>query len=146
MTKHFIGIDPGKTGGIAVIDSSGEKMFSQPFTSWIDVKKIIANYGSESTVCLEQVSSMPRQGVKSTFTFGMNFGGWIAALEILNVPYILVPPGRWQKAILGSFPKGESKARALSYVQRRYPAVEFRKKDSGVVDALCLALYCKTIN
>lgn len=141
--KVTIGIDPGKTGGWAAIDNKGICIDAEPFTNYSDfaqhVKLILLDY--PVSVVLEQVSAMPGQGVSSMFTFGANYGGWLATLELLKLPFQLVRPQAWQKAILGSFPKGESKARALAYATRLHPDLGLKKKDSGISDAICMAHY-----
>jgi Holliday junction resolvasome RuvABC endonuclease subunit len=77
------------------------------------------------------------------FTFGQNYGGWRALLESLQIPFVEPVPRKWQTAILGAIGKGESKAKAMEYVAKRYPQLQLRKKDSGIADAICLALYAK---
>lgn len=142
---YFIGIDPGKTGGYAAITEDGEHDASSQFLDWSIAGIFLKSYfiNGPCLVALEQVGAMPGQGVKSMFTFGANYGGWQALLEYLSIPYILVPPKRWQKGILGVFPKGESKERAYSYITRRYPHCQIKKSYTGVIDAICLALYIK---
>ncbi len=137
--------DPGVTGGWAVINDQADLVESAPFSSWKNIHSILKDLNSHDKLCfaLEHVHAMPKQGVSSTFSFGANYGGWQALLEILELSYILVTPQKWQKAILGSFPKGESKKRAFEYLTRRYPATKFLKGDHGVVDALCIALYLR---
>lgn len=142
----FIGIDPGVTGGWAIVRADGSLHSYEQFIDWKSTSKTLVTALKEDTVmaALEKVHSMPRDGGKSAFTFGANFGGWLALLESLNVSHALVPPQTWQKAMLGSFPKGESKARALEYVSRRYPDTEFFKSKHGINDAVCIALYCRS--
>ena len=141
--KAYIGIDPGKTGGFAAVDHKGNTLEAMQFESYQvfadSAKGLLLDY--PVTVVLEKVSAMPGQGVSSMFTFGANYGGWLATLELLKLPYQLVRPQAWQKAILGTFPKGESKARALAFAQRLHPDLALRKKDSGIADAICMAHY-----
>lgn len=137
--------DPGRSGGWVIIDKDARIIFNSLFTNWTDVYTALAPYKNQSTFhfLLEQVHAMPGQGVSSMFSFGANYGGWIALLEGLSISHILVPPQRWQKDILGSFPKGESKHRARDYIQRRYPEKKFLVKENGIIDALCMALYLR---
>jgi len=139
--KIYIGIDPGKTGAWAAMDDKGLFLNAEHFTNYKDFEESVKSVGKNFMVVLEQVSAMPGQGVTSMFTFGQNYGGWIATLELLKLPYQLVRPQAWQKAILGSFPKGESKARALDYASRLHPNLALKKKDSGIADAICMAHY-----
>lgn len=152
--NYWVGVDPGKTGGLAVVDHNGKYQYSTQFTDWKThgntLKTLMSHtdndIASTVLVAIEKVGAMPRQGVSSMFTFGANFGGWISLLEYLSIPYILVPPIRWQKQILGSFPKGESKERAFKYISSRYPELNIKKSHSGIIDALCLALYIRDYN
>lgn len=150
--KVTIGIDPGKTGGWAAIDAAGKCIDAEAFSNYSDftarMKLILLDY--PVSVVLEQVCAMPPistggkkrfAGTQSSFVFGANYGGWQATLELLKLPYQLVRPQAWQKAILGTFPKGESKARALAYAQRLHPDLGLKKKDSGISDAICMAHY-----
>lgn len=139
--RQYLGIDPGVTGGYAIIDSEGEPVLYAQFTDWKAAGKVLLEF--TGVIALERVHSMPRDGGKSAFTFGSNYGGWLALLEYLEKPFISVPPQTWQKAVLGSFPAGESKPRAFQYVSRRFPKLGIGKSKTGAIDALCIATYCK---
>ncbi len=144
----YMGIDPGKTGGWAIINEIGNVVACKEFTSFKDVRfaigEVLGVVHKLFTV-LEHVHSFPGQGVKSMFTFGQNYGGWQAALELLELPYELIVPKVWQKEIIGSVPKGMAKKYALAYAQKRWPELNLKKKDDGIADALCIALYAKRL-
>lgn len=148
--SYFVGIDVGKTGGWAILTGDGSFHSMESFKSYKEFKRKLEYFGSSFPkrffTVLEQVSAMPGQGVTSMFSFGQNYGGWQALLEILEMPYQLSTPQKWQKAILGTFPKGQSKDRALAFVQRRWPELNLKKKDHGIVDALCIALYARELH
>lgn len=140
----YVGIDPGKTGGYAAVDEFGYCQSLGRFSNWKEIGITLCQIkGEQCVVALEQVSAMRGQGVSSMFSFGANYGGWMALLDYLEVPYVLVPPQRWQKKILGIFPKGESKVRAFEYTRRRFPDLKLAKKDKGIIDSLCIALYIR---
>ena len=144
---YFIGVDPGKSGGYALLDSKGKIVLVSKFESWKDVRKKIRLYRPEIKSCaIEKVASKSAQGVKSVFTFGMNYGGWLAFLELTNISHALIPPNRWQRMFLGSFPKGESKARSLDFINRRFPYLQLKKTQHGISDAICLALYALVLD
>lgn len=94
----IIGIDPGKSGAIALMD--GFKVVDvwdisnqyEIIDALIDCK----NCGATLAV-VEKVHSMPRQGVSSTFNFGFSFGLLQGALMGLKIPYLLITPQQWQK-------------------------------------------------
>ena len=84
----IIGIDPGLSGGIAILENNKVKeLFDMPVMS--DGKKnkkqlnsaLLAklvkdhiNKIEDSVVIIEQVNAMPGQGVTSMFNFGQTFG------------------------------------------------------------------------
>lgn len=143
--KTYAGIDPGASGAIASVDFQGTLLKYEPYKNWTQAGNFLKVLKEEShnnlLVGLEKVSSLRGNGIKSTFSFGANFGGWISALEILEIPYVLVSPAAWMPKTLGKFEKGKSKEAALKYVARRYPMLDLRKKDHGIADSLCIALF-----
>lgn len=146
--KLFIGIDPGESGAFAVLDEDNKIVILKTFksSSYVDFKEEITLMQKDhegAVVAIEKVHANPSMGSKGSFSFGANFGGWCATMQLLELPHLLVPPQTWQKAILGTVPKGESKPRALAYAQRLYPKERFLKKDHGIIDALLIALWAK---
>lgn len=142
--KFFMGIDPGKTGAVAVIGGDGfAEVWDYPgelAEAGAMLRRICLDY--QIALCaVEKVSSMPQQGIASTFTFGMNFGGWLMALGAIGTPHTLVTPRSWQKVCLDSG-TGETKERSLSQARRLFPDVELHlKKHDGRADALNIARY-----
>lgn len=144
----FAGFDPGLKGGFAIVGEKAEILFQSPMPviklsgkSSIDFRKIssiLKDYDPDLTV-IERVHSMPGQGVSSTFTFGMGFGGLIGVCSALDYSFMLALPGEWQSKILQGIDKKLKKARSIVYCQDRYPAAEVRH--DGIADALCIALY-----
>ena len=78
-TNSFVGIDPGNGGGIAVLTDGLDDtidIITRKFPT--DVRDVgiflrTATNNTNHRVAIEKVHSMPKQGVKSTFTFGMNY-------------------------------------------------------------------------
>lgn len=138
----FAGGDIGKTGALAVIDHLANLLYIKSFDKlgWKLCHRRLEHFKPTLT-CIEKVQSRSGQGVKSVFSFGMNYGGWIAQLEGLELPYELIPPTRWQRAFLGTFKPGESKKKSLEFIKRKYPYVKLKDKDHGISDAICLAMY-----
>ena len=106
--KKWIGIDPGKSGGICIISGTNMTAMKCPLTVHgmadiiRDIKEIEHNI--PIICCIEKNHSMPKQGVKCMFTFGENYGIWQGILATVKVPYDLVPPQRWMKHY-GSMPR-----------------------------------------
>jgi len=151
--NFYLGIDPGITGGIAVVSdkTAGVKReyaeahrYPGDISLAVDLLRDIHLGNTRITLAaIEQVHSMPKQGVASSFKFGMGFGAWLGALSALQIPYVLVTPRKWQKAMLDAG-TGETKERSLSMARRLYPDVELKyKKDNGMADALHLARWAR---
>lgn len=137
----YIGIDPGKSGGIAWIGDDGKACaVNMPETDRdvLDVLKEIFREGQCRAV-IERVHAMPKQGVTSSFNFGYNFGGLNMALMASEIPFDLVTPQKWQKAMacLTGGDKNVSKRRA----QELFPSI--RKITHATADALLIAEYAR---
>ena len=138
--KLYIGIDPGLSGGIAFIPTTGEAWaHKMPETDrdLIDLIRDSINLFDARAV-IELVHSSPQMGVKSAFTFGEGYGRLQMALTALGVPYERVRPAVWQKA-MGCLTKGDknvSKRRA----QELFPAI---KVTHAIADALLIGEYAR---
>lgn len=142
----IIGIDPGKNGGIAFIPSTKDiepKAVKCPETPHemaeiIKMAHLIAKDHKEKTFAvLEKVHSMPKQGVVSTFSFGMNYGMWKGILASHKIPWIDVTPHKWQK-FYGAMPKEKKsrKHKLKSLALQYYPDL---KVNLLTADAILLA-------
>ena len=141
----FIGIDPGKAGGIALIgdDVAIAHRYPGDITQAANLLRELHANNTISLACIEKVSAMPGQGVTSMFSFGLNVGGWYGILAALGIPMITVTPAKWQKAMLDAG-TGETKARSLSMARRLFVDVDLKfKADDGKADALHLARWAQ---
>lgn len=147
MSIH-IGIDPGVSGGIAVLGRNGyAQAYKMPPTNmdlWELIQEIKAAADFEQypvKAVLESVSSSPQMGVKSAFTFGNGFGHLEMALTAAGIPFERVRPQVWQKALgcLTGGNKNVSKRRA----QELFPAL---KITHATADALLIAEYGRRQN
>ena len=88
---------------------------------------------------IERVLSMPKQGVLSTFKFGVAYGMARAAVVALAIPYVLVTPGKWKRHFGLTSDKELSRAMAI----RLWPGAGCfrRKRDDGRAEAALLALW-----
>ena len=97
---NYIGIDPGASGGIAIWDGkevSASKCPKNPDDMYALLEIYASKGNTEQTrVFLEKVWSFPSDSHKTAFSFGRNYGMWLAALEISSVKYKLVTPKKWQ--------------------------------------------------
>ncbi len=164
-TSLFLGIDPGMSGGFAVVNELGEFVDSFPTPivgKNLNIPSILlwlhayhdpqySDYKIASAV-LEQVGARPGQGVSSMFKFGRVYGiveGLIAALEI---PYTLVTPQAWTKVMhigVESRASLDPKERSNVAVSRLFPKANLhltprsKKPHDGVVDAILMAEYAR---
>lgn len=151
----YIGIDPGKNGGIAVINDKFPKpvnitVYKYSDDDLIDVIDVctkgssIAVYRDEEIKCvLEKVNAMPGQGVVSMFNFGQNFGFIQGVLKAYEIPFELVPPQKWKK----EFSVTSDKNTSIEVAKRLFPGVNLkatdrcRKDHDGMAEALLIAEY-----
>lgn len=141
MKNYFIGIDPGKTGAVAVLDAQGELVSVHDFCDALD--PLISMRDKIAFGYLEEVHAMPKQGVVSTFTFGENFGWWKGVLTAMGVPFKTIRPQEWQKGLV---PKrgGLTDKPSLDVARQIFTTAPLgRKKDHNRADALLIALVCQ---
>jgi len=144
---RVIGIDPGKSGGIAlsgIVENA--ECWPMPETerdTWELLRDIENEHCLTDAVALiEKVHAMPGQGVTSMFNFGMNYGMLRAFLVASEMPFEAVTPVKWQR-YFGLLKKpGETntskKNRHKALAQELFPTLTVTHK---VADALLLARY-----
>ena len=152
---RIIGIDPGLSGAIAILeDNKIKELFDMPvmpdgkknkrqLNNALLVKLIKDNIKNlEDTVMIvEQVNAMPGQGVTSMFNFGQTFGAIKGICAALGLPIFFVRPAKWKKHFeLINSSKDASRTKAIEM----YPSISeqlSRKKDVNKSDALLIARY-----
>lgn len=137
----FVGIDPGKSGGIVAMTHDGgihpELLWKMP-ESEHELHDIFRYYldGQTSHAILERAQSMPKQGVSSSFNFGVSYGFLRGLLIAFRIPFEIVQATTWQRYMhcLTHGDKNISKARALNL----FPHLPITH---ATADALLLAKY-----
>ena len=122
----YIGIDPGKSGGICVYNPYRDSVDLNKMPDTIHgivtlMRDIVTQYEEEDIrLVLEKVHSMPGQGVASTFTFGQGFGQLQGVIAALGLSYIEVIPNRWMK-LIGTMPKDKAERKKFikDWVEKR---------------------------
>jgi len=150
----FIGIDPGYSGTIAALFPSDRlSVYDMPVIkvkgekTKLDVPRLatllIPFSEISAYVAVENVHSMPKQGVTSSFNFGYQLGAIEGILEALGIPYQKVAPVTWKKhfALIGMSKSG---SRAVAEIRFPEHANLFsRAKDDGRAEATLMALWLK---
>ena len=148
MTYMYIGIDPGKNGGIAAIEADGNEIKSYKTVAYDEFKLIATVYilkPERTRVVVERVGAMPGQGVTSTFNFGKNFGFILGVLESFHFPYELVTPQKWKR----EFGVTADKNTSIEVCKRLFPDVNLKRTErctkdhDGMAEALLLAEFCR---
>ena len=142
----FIGIDPGKSGALAVLCEGGETVLT-PFDElgYRNALSRVAAMPARAAAVVERVGAMPKQGVTSMFSFGTNYGYIQGLLSAFAIPYELVVSAKWKKA----FGVTADKNTSIAVAQRLFPDVDLRrtqncrKPDDGMAEALLMAEYAR---
>jgi crossover junction endodeoxyribonuclease RuvC len=159
VEMKILGIDPGLSGGIAVLSPDGP--WYEPMPTVAAKKGELLNLsalvrllsGRDIDIAyLEMVSARPGQGVSSTFKFGRSYGAIEGILTGLKIPYQLVTPQAWTKVIHVGIEAADPKAKSQIAASRLFPSLDLRasvrckKPHEGVVDALLIAEYGRRLN
>lgn len=158
LSPLIIGIDPGISGALALIDpatmrvwriadmptaeANGKRSVSAgllalTITEWASLASAT---GRRLLAIVEEVGAMPGQGVTSMFSFGRSFGVILGVLAGCGVALELVRPAAWKKAARISKDKGSARKAA----QERFPesaGMFARVKDDGRAEAALLAMW-----
>lgn len=148
--KRYIGIDPGKHGGIAVMGADGEVLdvVKMPETPQ-DLLDFLERYKDDSFCTLERVGGMPGNGGSAMFNFGKGYGHLQMALLALHIPTEDVTPNKWEKAYQlgssGKYTKTEWKNRLKAKAQQMFPHLG-KKITLATCDALLICEYGRRQN
>ena len=149
----IIGIDPGASGAVAILEKSGKlvHVFDMPSLELMAGGKAKRRVNPEmlaaelklyadqgATAVVEQVGAMPGQGVSSMFAFGESFGLAKGVLAGLRISTSTVTPSKWKKAMGVNAGKDGSRAKAAQLWPSQ--AGEFKRvKDDGRAEACLIA-------
>ncbi len=148
----ILGVDPGLSGAFGLYnpksgmpagvwdmptkDYKGKKELDLAFMAY----QIEAFALRIALAVIEDVHSMPNQGVASTFKFGVSKGVVMGMLAGFHIPIVLIRPEVWKPSLGLSRNKNESRALAT----KLFPShgLHFsRHKDDGRAEAILLALF-----
>lgn len=104
-TAVYIGIDPGTTGGLAVLRGDKLTVAKMPETdrdvwNWFSGFQLWINHKDKPYAVVEKVGGFirgnPAPG-SAMFNFGRGYGRLLMALTAAAIPFEEVPPQRWMK-------------------------------------------------
>ncbi len=140
-----VGVDPGLSGAIALVDSYGVlvDVYDMPVLNRNVSPQLLHDldaWDECGPVVIEDVHSMPKQGVASSFKFGRSKGvveGYFAALAM---PIRYVAPSVWKRDLKLSKDKGASRERAVELWPGK-ASLFARVKDDGRAEAALIAYW-----
>lgn len=150
----ILGIDPGLSGALALYSDVALVIFDMPTIETVVNKKVkraidayqlgnwIDLHRTEiSLAIVEQVGSMPEQGITSAFNFGFSTGVIHGVLAGNQVPMRTVTPAVWKRQF-GLIGKGKDASRlAASRIVPQYADRWPLKKHDGRAEAFLLAAW-----
>ena len=161
MKTTVLGIDPGLSGAVVALAEDEQSfdftldVFDTPVIQVIVAKKkrhdyvltemlaVLQQFKDARLAVLESLHPMPANGCIAAFSLGRGMALWEMALTAVQIPYVKVPPQRWQK-FHGLGGTGRDKGASRLAAQRLFPAFAnkfSRVKDDGRSDAALLALW-----
>lgn len=156
----YAGIDPGLTGGLALLDADGAVLEAWPMPVLLaprgrreyhvaEIRDTLERWRQGQVfVTVEQLHAMPARlgGSLANYNRGLSNGfAWM--LQSLRIPFSLVNPATWQRRMLEGTAGSDTKQRAVIACGRRFPAQDLRatarskKPHDGIADALLIADY-----
>lgn len=152
----FIGIDPGKQGGIAAIRPNGEISWWLMPSGDLELLTVLQkeiDTGGTVVAGIEYVHSMPGEGHKGAFTFGTNVGQLSMAIAASGFKKVEVPPRTWQ-AFFKIKPRGKQSKPAFKngirlLAHSTFPKLDLwtiprtKGKQLAICDALFIAEYVR---
>lgn len=134
----YIGIDPGISGGIAIIaPNHGAVLYDMPVLGtskkeidYTALAQLVREFPPNSRAIIEQVGGMPGQSAPAAFVFGCNYMAVFMAVSMCRIPIFKVPPARWKNFY--HIPR--DKGAAVSLAQQLFPAGEFTTKRGASKD------------
>jgi hypothetical protein len=137
----ILGVDPGVTGGISFLYPDRIVAEDIPVVGGeVDVDTLVRRVREmcPRLAVIERAGAIPRQGVSSTFKYGVAYGALRSVVALCNIPYQLVTPAKWKNHFRLDAEKEKSRALAIQL----WPGCGFfsRKKNHGRAEAALIAL------
>lgn len=147
---YYLGIDPGLSGGLALVDRWRHVLLLQPMPATeLDLYQLLLGVhrrAGQPWACIEAVGpSIYGVGKSSCAKLYGNYCACRMAMACLAIPYDAVRPALWQRAVgVAARRKPETttqwKNRLKGRAQQLFPKAQLTLK---TCDALLLAEYCR---
>lgn len=160
-TKKFLGVDPGKSGGLACIDEKESIVEVLPIPTLtgapknpFDIAEIYAFFERhrDAELCFLE-KGFVKGGVTSkvgALSIGFGCGILETCCVALGIPYQVLSPTVWQKSIFAGMSwKKNTKGASILFAKRAFPSWDMlasprcTKPHDGMTDAVCIALHAK---
>lgn len=161
----YIGIDSGLTGAWTLVNVVGDIICLKDIPimaknkatgkvkNYINARQLYEDIVSqipaisrkEITVYLENVNSMPGQGVSSVFSLGDTFGSIRAVCACMGLKTTFISPVKWKKHYGISSDKEVARALAINMFPEMSDLFK-RKKDHNRAEAALIARYGWEVN
>ena len=145
-----IGCDPGAKGAIAFVrDGRITNVFDMPadevkvggkVRSRVSAPRLALLFPRADHVYIENVNARPMEGAAGAFAFGKACGVLEGVCAALGLPYTLITPAEWKRAMRCPADKGAARKRACELFPAS-AAMFARVKDDGRAESAMLALY-----
>ena len=144
---RVIGIDPGITGALVLLDDGVPiEWMHMPTVKLYKGARVNAVVLAEflkqecDMVVIEQVHAMPNQGVSSMFSFGHSAGTISGVLGALQMPHVYTTPQAWKK-YYGLIGKDKDASRTLAIqTWPKWRDLDKKIKGQALADAAFIAL------
>jgi crossover junction endodeoxyribonuclease RuvC len=148
---RVIGVDPGQSGGLAILHNGRlVKACRMPVVkirgkAQIDARAVVSWWGDclvpFDVAVIEAVHAMPGQGVSSSFQFGRMLGGIESLIYSTGARVEYVAPALWKKAMgLSSDKQASLDAAKVRFGSAADALLKF-KADEGIAEAALIAAY-----
>lgn len=148
----FVGVDPGKTGGVSVLDQEGNILLMEAMkdlTWFANTMRDLKQKDMMAFIEKGQVMGVG-EGVRGMFNYGYHCGSLEGVLITLKMKFELVPPQSWCPVMYAGISGDQRrKEKSKKATDRLFPGIDLRDKDKprsrnaheGIMDALLIAEY-----
>jgi len=149
MTWLFVGVDPGKTGAVAVVNERGEPQWVDDMPRLggeLDAKALVEMLRESRNLiacaAIERTQAMPQTPRSVCHSLGMSEGMALAGLLMLEIRIVRPRPADWKRAMRAP----ADKAKAKEMAEMMFPSMKHRIRrtsDHNRAEALLLADYAR---